>query len=124
MPFSGPCYLARSDLITGRVLVNVKGIHCAINTPYKTERLNCLINIIINTAYKKEKTYLSCQHHCAHLRNVYKYTEKGIRQTECLLRILIQFFSRCIFQCGKEGGMGEGVGREERCSFSDSEIQN
>ena len=51
---SGPCFLVRCDLITERVRIYVKCKHYTINT-----------------ACKKINTYLSCQHHCAHIRNVY-----------------------------------------------------
>ena len=36
--FSGPCYLARCDMITERVWVYVKCIHWVISTAYKNER--------------------------------------------------------------------------------------
>ena len=37
-PFSGPCYLARCDLITQGACVFVKCIHFAINTAYKNHK--------------------------------------------------------------------------------------
>ena len=66
MLFSGPCYLARCDLITERVLTYVKWIHCTYQTQ-RTKKKKKLTsdqhkhNVLKVKKQNKNKTYLSCQ---------------------------------------------------------------
>ena len=52
MLYLGPCYLARCDLITERVWIHVKYIHCVINAEYKKKKRN---NFLININIQKKK---------------------------------------------------------------------